>query len=183
MKPGKHLQGGLALAQGHCPLCLPGETGEDEVFLRESKEYFEKNPEIQGDEERILEQEEHLRGGDDDVLGHGYMEDSTDVYSSQFETILDNTSLYYSAESLETLYSEPDSYFSFEMPLTPMIQQRIKEGGQFLERTSAGGHQDVLSVSADGNGGIVMGYSNGLNDSSSSIYMKGPQETAFWGRY
>lgn len=112
------------------------------------------------------------------------MEDSTDVYSSQFETILDSTSLYYSAESLETLYSEPDSYFSFEMPLTPMIQQRIKEGSQFLERTSVGGRQDVLSVSADG--GIVMGYStgvtNGLHDSPNSVYTKSPQEIAFWGR-
>ncbi|XP_040598144.1 PH and SEC7 domain-containing protein 3 isoform X2 [Mesocricetus auratus] len=160
-----------------------GESGEDEVFLRESKEHLEENLDLQGDKERILKQEEPLRGGDDDILGTGYTEDSTDVYSSQFETILDNTSLYYSAESLETLYSEPDSYFSFEMPLTPMIQQRIREGGQFLERTSVGGHQDVLSVSADG--GIVMGYStgitNGLHDSASSIYSKGPQEMAFWG--
>lgn len=106
------------------------------------------------------------------------------MYSSQFETILDNTSLYYSAESLETLYSEPDSYFSFEMPLTPMIQQRIKEGGQFLERTSVREQQDVLSVSADG--GIVMGCSrgitNGLNDAEGSIYAKGTPEMAFWGR-
>ncbi|XP_052018799.1 PH and SEC7 domain-containing protein 3 isoform X2 [Apodemus sylvaticus] len=161
-----------------------GESGEDDVFLRESKEHLEENFEIQGDKERFLDQEEHLRGGDDDILGPGYTEDSTDVYSSQFETILDNTSLYYSAESLETLYSEPDSYFSFEMPLTPMIQQRIKEGGQFLERTSVGDHHDVLSVSADG--GIVMGYStgitNGLHDSANSVYTRGPQEIAFWGR-
>nr|Q2PFD7.2 RecName: Full=PH and SEC7 domain-containing protein 3; AltName: Full=Exchange factor for ADP-ribosylation factor guanine nucleotide factor 6 D; Short=Exchange factor for ARF6 D; AltName: Full=Pleckstrin homology and SEC7 domain-containing protein 3 [Mus musculus] len=159
-----------------------GESGEDDVFLRESKEHLEENFAIQGDKERILDQEEHLRG-DDDILGPGYTEDSTDVYSSQFETILDNTSLYYSAESLETLYSEPDSYFSFEMPLTPMIQQRIKEGGQFLERTSVGGQHDVLSVSADG--GIVMGYSagitNGLHDSANSVYTRGPQEIAFWG--
>ncbi|XP_027244707.1 PH and SEC7 domain-containing protein 3 isoform X5 [Cricetulus griseus] len=170
-----------------------GESGEDEVFLRESKEHLEENLDLQGDKEshgnqrcrevKFLEQEEHLRGGDDDILGTGYTEDSTDVYSSQFETILDNTSLYYSAESLETLYSEPDSYFSFEMPLTPMIQQRIREGGQFLERTSVEGHQDVLSVSADG--GIMMGYStgiiNGLHDSATSIYTKGPQEITFWG--
>ncbi|KAM9621794.1 PH and SEC7 domain-containing protein 3 isoform 3-T3 [Trichechus inunguis] len=159
------------------------ESGEDEVFLKENKQYLETKPELERDKERIPEQEEHIREGDDDVLGSGYAEDSTDVYSSQFETILDNTSLYYSAESLETLYSEPDSYFSFEMPLTPMIQQRIKEGGQFLERTSGGGQHDVLSVSADG--GIVMGYSsgitNGLNDSSDSIYMKGTPEIAFWG--
>ncbi|KAF4026243.1 hypothetical protein G4228_018253, partial [Cervus hanglu yarkandensis] len=159
------------------------ETVEDEVFLREDKDHVERRPEPEGDGERILEQAEHLRGGDDDILGSGYAEDSTDVYSSQFETILDNTSLYYSAESLETLYSEPDSYFSFEMPLTPMIQQRIKEGGQFLERTSVGGQQDVLSISADG--GIVMGYSsgvtNGLSGSSNSIYSKGTPEIAFWG--
>lgn len=124
-------------------------------------------------------------GGEDDILGPGYTEDSTDVFSSQFETILDNTSLYYSAESLETLYSEPDSYFSFEMPLTPMIQQRIKEGGQFLERTPAGAQQDILSVSADG--GIVMGCSsgitNGLSGSGDSIYTEGAPEIAFWGRY
>ncbi|XP_049488410.1 PH and SEC7 domain-containing protein 3 isoform X4 [Panthera uncia] len=159
------------------------ESGEDEVFLKENKEHLEKKPELERDKERILEQEEHFRGGDDDVLGPAYTEDSTDVYSSQFETILDNTSLYYSAESLETLYSEPDSYFSFEMPLTPMIQQRIKEGSQFLERTTVAGQQDVLSVSADG--GIVMGYSsgitNGLNDTSDSIYTKGTPEIAFWG--
>ncbi|VFV36311.1 ph and sec7 domain-containing [Lynx pardinus] len=159
------------------------ESGEDEVFLKENKEHLEKKPELERDKERILEQEEHFRGGDDDVLGPAYTEDSTDVYSSQFETILDNTSLYYSAESLETLYSEPDSYFSFEMPLTPMIQQRIKEGSQFLERTTVAGQQDILSVSADG--GIVMGYSsgitNGLNDTSDSIYTKGTPEIAFWG--
>ncbi|XP_032185050.1 PH and SEC7 domain-containing protein 3 isoform X1 [Mustela erminea] len=159
------------------------DSGEDEVFLKDNKEHLEKKPELERDKERTHEQEEHLRGGDDDILGPGYTEDSTDVYSSQFETILDNTSLYYSAESLETLYSEPDSYFSFEMPLTPMIQQRIKEGSQFLERTSVAGQQDVLSVSADG--GIVMGYSsgitNGLTDTSDSIYMKGMPEIAFWG--
>ncbi|XP_021568991.1 PH and SEC7 domain-containing protein 3-like [Carlito syrichta] len=161
------------------------ESGEDEVFLKENKQHLDKKPEPEREKERIVEQEEHIRVDDEDILGHGYTEDSTDVYSSQFETILDNTSLYYSAESLETLYSEPDSYFSFEMPLTPMIQQRIKEGGQFLERTSGGGLQDVLSVSADG--GIMMGYSggvtNGLNDASDSIYVKGTPENAFWERY
>ncbi|KAM7110549.1 PH and SEC7 domain-containing protein 3 isoform 1-T1 [Molossus nigricans] len=159
------------------------ESGEDEVFLKENKEHLENKPELERNKERILEQEEHFTGGEDDLLGPGYTEDSTDVYSSQFETILDNTSLYYSAESLETLYSEPDSYFSFEMPLTPMIQQRIKEGNQFLERTSVGGQQDILSVSADG--GIVMGRSsgitNGLNGAGDSVYAKGTPEIAFWG--
>ncbi|KAF6084761.1 pleckstrin and Sec7 domain containing 3 [Phyllostomus discolor] len=159
------------------------ESGEDEVFLQENKEHLEKKSDLERDKERILEQEEYLTGGEDEILGPGYTEDSTDVYSSQFETILDNTSMYYSAESLETLYSEPESYFSFEMPLTPMIQQRIKEGTQFLERTAVGGQQDLLSVSADG--GIVMGYScgiaNGLSDAGDSSYAKGAPEIAYWG--
>uniref|UniRef100_H0XNF7 Pleckstrin and Sec7 domain containing 3 n=1 Tax=Otolemur garnettii TaxID=30611 RepID=H0XNF7_OTOGA len=170
-------------SSGSFPSVLQDESGEDDVFLKDNKPHLEKKPEPERDTARIIEQEEHIRGEDEDILGPGYTEDSTDVYSSQFETILDNTSLYYSAESLETLYSEPDSYFSFEMPLTPMIQQRIKEGGQFLERASERGHQDILSVSADG--GIVMGYSsgatNGLNDPSDSIYTKGTPEIAFWG--
>ncbi|XP_031806682.1 PH and SEC7 domain-containing protein 3 isoform X4 [Sarcophilus harrisii] len=157
------------------------EGGEDEVFLKENEQHPEKKSVPEGEVERIIDQEESTRE-DDDVLGPGYTEDSTDVYSSQFETILDNTSLYYSAESLETLYSEPDSYFSFEMPLTPMIQQRIKEGSQFLERTS-GPQQDVLSVSADG--GIMMGYpgeiANGTSGADDPGYTKGALQKPFWG--
>lgn len=98
---------------------------------------------------RLMEEEEAGSGRMEDVLGQQHSEVSTDVYSSQFESILDNASLYYSAESLETLYSEPDSYFSFEMPLTPMIQQRIKEDTQYLERTpereTRKGHCDGVS--------------------------------------
>nr|KAF6370224.1 pleckstrin and Sec7 domain containing 3 [Myotis myotis] len=173
----------LATSSGTFPPAPLVEGGEDEVFLKENKDHLEEKPELERDKERILDHEEHFAGGEDDILGPGYTEDSTDVYSSQFETILDNTSLYYSAESLETLYSEPDSYFSFEMPLTPMIQQRIKEGGQFLERTSVGGQHDILSVSSDG--GIVMGssseISNGLSGAGESIYTKGTPEIAFWG--
>ncbi|XP_015420649.1 PREDICTED: PH and SEC7 domain-containing protein 3 isoform X2 [Myotis davidii] len=173
----------LAASSGTFPTAPLAEGGEDEVFLKENKDHLEEKIELERDKERILDHEEHFAGGEDDILGPGYTEDSTDVYSSQFETILDNTSLYYSAESLETLYSEPDSYFSFEMPLTPMIQQRIKEGGQFLERTSVGGQHDILSVSSDG--GIVMGssseISNGLSGAGESIYTKGTPEIAFWG--
>ncbi|XP_071970294.1 PH and SEC7 domain-containing protein 3 isoform X2 [Engystomops pustulosus] len=96
-------------------------------------------------------------------------EDSTDMYSSQFENILDNTSLYYSVESLDTLYYEPDSFFSFEMPLTPMIQQRIKESNQYLEQNASSDvEQEFLKV--DSGSGITMGYSNdvinGLDDST-----------------
>uniref|UniRef100_A0A670ZB46 Pleckstrin and Sec7 domain containing 3 n=1 Tax=Pseudonaja textilis TaxID=8673 RepID=A0A670ZB46_PSETE len=128
-----------------------GEEGE--VSGTKEKDWAQEGKSGPG-EERLMEEEEGLSGRMEDVLGQ-LSEISTDVYSSQFESILDNASLYYSAESLETLYSEPDSYFSFEMPLTPMIQQRIKEDAQFLERTPgevmrkdscngvANGHGDV----------------------------------------
>ncbi|XP_040273832.1 PH and SEC7 domain-containing protein 3 isoform X1 [Bufo bufo] len=106
-------------------------------------------------------------------------EDSTDLYSSQFENILDNTSLYYSVESLDTLYYEPDSFFSFEMPLTPMIQQRIKESNQFLERNvSTDVEQEFLKV--DSGSGITMGYSNdvtnGLDDTTDMELSKTSEE-------
>ncbi|XP_042307519.1 PH and SEC7 domain-containing protein 3 isoform X2 [Sceloporus undulatus] len=123
------------------PVASVTEGGEDEVFVTEEKKSWERD--------RLMEEEETVSGRMEDVLGQPHSEVSTDVYSSQFESILDNASLYYSAESLETLYSEPDSYFSFEMPLTPMIQQRIKEDTQFLERTPDGevrkGHCDGVS--------------------------------------
>ncbi|KFW00001.1 PH and SEC7 domain-containing protein 3, partial [Fulmarus glacialis] len=107
----------------------------------------------------------------EDVLGQRHSDVSTDLYSSQFENILDNASLYYSAESLETLYSEPDSYFSFEMPLTPMIQQRMKEGGQFLDRTSTSGQPDVLQLPPDGEvEGCGEGITNGLRDVSETLF-------------
>ncbi|XP_058024807.1 PH and SEC7 domain-containing protein 3 isoform X1 [Ahaetulla prasina] len=109
---------------------------EDEVAGTKEKDWAQEGK-SGPDKDRLMEEEEGLSGRMEDVLGQ-LSEISTDVYSSQFESILDNASLYYSAESLETLYSEPDSYFSFEMPLTPMIQQRIKEDAQFLERTPGG---------------------------------------------
>ncbi|XP_062454920.1 PH and SEC7 domain-containing protein 3 isoform X7 [Rhea pennata] len=122
--------------------------------------------------EGIMEEEETAMGGYEDVLGQRHSDVSTDLYSSQFENILDNASLYYSAESLETLYSEPDSYFSFEMPLTPMIQQRMKEGSQFLERTSALGQQDVFKLPTDGEMKMSCheGLSNDLRDVSETLF-------------
>ncbi|XP_067409397.1 PH and SEC7 domain-containing protein 3-like isoform X2 [Emydura macquarii macquarii] len=120
-----------------------------------------------------MEEEEAAKGGYEDVLGQKHAEVSIDVYSSQFENILDNASLYYSAESLETLYSEPDSYFSFEMPLTPMIQQRIKEGSQFLERTSASGQQDVCKLPINGEIKSPCGESSsGLRDVSDTLFRR-----------
>ncbi|XP_078389994.1 PH and SEC7 domain-containing protein 1 isoform X2 [Cetorhinus maximus] len=63
----------------------------------------------------------------------------TDIFSSQFEHIMECQRLkgtsYNSLDSLDMISSTDESEcgFSFEMPLTPMIQQRIKESSQFLE--------------------------------------------------
>ncbi|XP_072898646.1 PH and SEC7 domain-containing protein 1 isoform X2 [Hemitrygon akajei] len=64
----------------------------------------------------------------------------TDIFSSQFEHIMECQQLmgtsYNSLDSLDMISSTDESEcgFSFEMPLTPLIQQRIKEGSsQFLE--------------------------------------------------
>ncbi|XP_067850502.1 PH and SEC7 domain-containing protein 3-like isoform X2 [Heptranchias perlo] len=63
----------------------------------------------------------------------------TDIFSSQFEHIMECQRLkgtsYNSLDSLDVISStdESESGFSFEMPLTPMIQQRIKESSQLLE--------------------------------------------------
>ncbi|XP_069781919.1 PH and SEC7 domain-containing protein 1 isoform X2 [Narcine bancroftii] len=80
----------------------------------------------------------------------------TDIFSSQFEHIMECQQLkgtsYNSLDSLDMISSTDESEcgFSFEMPLTPLIQQRIKEesshflddglletalGGQALQRT------------------------------------------------
>ncbi|XP_066469669.1 PH and SEC7 domain-containing protein 3-like isoform X1 [Tiliqua scincoides] len=136
------------------PLTSLAEGGEDEVFVDEEKKNWAQERKIVLGKYRLMDEEDAVSGRMEDVLGQQHSEVSTDVYSSQFESILDNASLYYSAESLETLYSEPDSYFSFEMPLTPMIQQRIKEDAQFLERTPEG------EMGKDHCGGV----SNGIGD-------------------
>ncbi|NXY84933.1 PSD3 protein, partial [Alcedo cyanopectus] len=123
-------------ASGAAPLTLLHQSGEDEVFVKDKKNHSEEETAaLARGQGRMTEEVEEATGEYEDVLGQRHSDVSTDLYSSQFENILDNASLYYSAESLETLYSEPDSYFSFEMPLTPMIQQRMKEGSQFLDRT------------------------------------------------
>ncbi|XP_009570743.1 PREDICTED: PH and SEC7 domain-containing protein 3, partial [Fulmarus glacialis] len=159
-------------ASGATPLALLDESGEDEVFVKDKKNRGEEETAVlargQG---RVMEAGEAATGGYEDVLGQRHSDVSTDLYSSQFENILDNASLYYSAESLETLYSEPDSYFSFEMPLTPMIQQRMKEGGQFLDRTSTSGQPDVLQLPPDGEvEGCGEGITNGLRDVSETLF-------------
>ncbi|XP_039580012.1 PH and SEC7 domain-containing protein 3 isoform X5 [Passer montanus] len=149
------------------PLPLLEESGKDEVSVKDRKNCGEEMTVLARGQGRMVEEGETATGGCEDFLGQRHSDVSTDLYSSQFENILDNASLYYSAESLETLYSEPDSYFSFEMPLTPMIQQRMKEGGQFLDRASAVGQTDVPDREVKGCG---EGIANGLRDVSETLF-------------
>ncbi|NWW45938.1 PSD3 protein, partial [Pedionomus torquatus] len=158
-------------ASGATPLALLDESGEDEVFVNDEKCSEEEMAVLVRGQGRMMGEGEAAAGGYEDVLGQRHSDISTDLYSSQFENILDNASLYYSAESLETLYSEPDSYFSFEMPLTPMIQQRMKESSQFLDRTSASGQPDILELPPDGEvKGCGEAIANGLRDVSETLF-------------
>ncbi|KAM4807876.1 PH and SEC7 domain-containing protein 3-like [Rhinophrynus dorsalis] len=151
-------------------MCLQHEGVDNEVFLKETDAHDEI-PVQHLQSSRIVTDDAH----EDGLLTKRCSEDSTDLYSSQFENILDNTSLYYSVESLDTLYYEPDSFFSFEMPLTPMIQQRIKESSHFLERNiAAESQQEFLKI--DPEYGISMGYCNegvnGLDDVTGTEFRK-----------
>uniref|UniRef100_A0A8C7TH37 Pleckstrin and Sec7 domain containing 3, like n=1 Tax=Oncorhynchus mykiss TaxID=8022 RepID=A0A8C7TH37_ONCMY len=89
-------------------------------------------------------------------------QEATDVFSSQFESILESdrfrSTLYSSLDSLDALSSsaddEADSGFTFDMPLTPMIQQRLKETGHFVELLpDAGRQRERLFVF-----GVMLGY-------------------------
>uniref|UniRef100_A0A8C2TKJ6 Pleckstrin and Sec7 domain containing 3 n=1 Tax=Coturnix japonica TaxID=93934 RepID=A0A8C2TKJ6_COTJA len=169
----------VGTAHGAAPLALLDESGEDEVFVKDKKNHSkEETTVLARGHGRMMEEGEAAMGGYEDVLGQRQSDVSTDLYSSQFENILDNASLYYSVESLETLYSEPDSYFSFEMPLTPMIQQRMKEGSQFLERTSASGQMDVFELPPDGEEkSCCEGIANGLRNVSETLF-RGDEDAA-----
>uniref|UniRef100_A0AAZ3NYQ1 PH and SEC7 domain-containing protein 3 n=1 Tax=Oncorhynchus tshawytscha TaxID=74940 RepID=A0AAZ3NYQ1_ONCTS len=85
-------------------------------------------------------------------------QEATDVFSSQFESILESdrfrSTLYSSLDSLDALSSsaddEADSGFTFDMPLTPMIQQRLKETGHFVELLpDAGRQREQANTSGD----------------------------------
>ncbi|KAI5614230.1 PH and SEC7 domain-containing protein 3, partial [Silurus asotus] len=92
-------------------------------------------------------------------------EEATDMFSSQFESILESerlcATLYSSLDSLEALSSSADetdaqaepahTHRVVEMPLTPMIQQRLKESSLFMEARIR--HEELLSVSAIGKSG------------------------------
>ncbi|XP_066567588.1 PH and SEC7 domain-containing protein 1 isoform X2 [Amia ocellicauda] len=123
---------------------------EDEVF-RGIPAVCVESPESEGMLNRAL------AVGDGE--GREGTEDTTDVFSSQFESILESdrlrSILYSSMDSLDALSSadESDPYFNFDLPLTPMIQQRLKENSQFLEGGAELGRQEVLSVATAGSRG------------------------------
>lgn len=87
------------------------------------------------------------------------------MFSSQFESILESerlcVTLCTSLDSLDALSSSADetdtqaeltnTHRVVEMPLTPMIQQRLKESSLFMEANSR--QEEVLSVSATGKSG------------------------------
>ncbi|XP_066506993.1 PH and SEC7 domain-containing protein 1 isoform X2 [Hoplias malabaricus] len=103
-------------------------------------------------------------------------EETTDVFSWQFENILESErlrgTLYSSLDSLDALSSSADETenqsepsraqldtepaSTLDLPLTPMIQQRLKESGLFLDSDiELGSRQEVLSVTATGKSGKV----------------------------
>ncbi|KAM3938401.1 PH and SEC7 domain-containing protein 3 isoform 2-T2 [Leptodactylus fuscus] len=149
---------------------------DNEVFIKDSEHSDNISGHVQIPQSpRIVVDDQY----EDTFRSKRCSEDSTDLYSSQFENILDNTSLYYSVESLDTLYYEPDSFFSFEMPLTPMIQQRIKESNQYLEKNTSDGEQEFLKV--DSGSGITITYGNGLDDTTEAEISKTSEELEISG--
>uniref|UniRef100_A0AAR2KC44 PH and SEC7 domain-containing protein 3-like n=1 Tax=Pygocentrus nattereri TaxID=42514 RepID=A0AAR2KC44_PYGNA len=122
--------------------------------------------------------------------------EATDVFSWQFESILESERLrgthYSSLDSLDALSSsaeetdtqlEPtrpqldtEPALTLDMPLTPMIQQRLKESGLFLEPgAEMGCRQEVLSVTATGKSGKQLTHC--LNFFELSLYYKHVSES------
>ncbi|XP_043915734.1 PH and SEC7 domain-containing protein 3-like [Protopterus annectens] len=146
-------------------VCQPDlvNIGDDDVFVKGavalamSPEEDESSPKT----EFSRDLSERFQSVTEESLEQFHFEDTTDVFSSQFESILesDQSSIFMccSLDSLDTLSSADDteSYYSTDMPLTPMIQQRIKDTGKYLESTLAAGQYEVLKVAVDR--GAVMG--------------------------
>ncbi|CAM4730864.1 unnamed protein product [Leuciscus chuanchicus] len=96
--------------------------------------------------------------------------DSTDVFSCRFESILESerlrATLYSSMDSLDTLstpkpqpeprsQTAPEPSFTLDIPLTPMIQQRLKDRSLFLAPPDPSSDTEVLSVSKPGGGAAL----------------------------
>ncbi|KAK7120074.1 hypothetical protein R3I94_020178 [Phoxinus phoxinus] len=106
---------------------------------------------------------DHTHTGDDtsDRSPEGES-DSTDVFSCRFESILESerlrATLYSSMDSLDTpkpepeprSQADPEPSFALDIPLTPMIQQRLKDRSLFLDSDT-----EVLSVSKPSGGAAL----------------------------
>ncbi|XP_041753373.2 PH and SEC7 domain-containing protein 3 isoform X2 [Coregonus clupeaformis] len=137
---------------------------EDEVF------WVHQSPDGDAAREPSSDRSTNTNGSEDpsdnqDGKETSESQEATDVFSSQFESILESdrfrSTLYSSLDSLDALSSsaddEVDSCLTFDMPLTPMIQQRLKEMGHFVEVSPdvgrQGERQEVLSVTTTGKSG------------------------------
>ncbi|KAJ8401894.1 hypothetical protein AAFF_G00374750 [Aldrovandia affinis] len=150
---------------GPSPLPLLGPV-EDEVF-RVIPEVCVESPESETTPEQSSSRSAVTNGSEEEeeavaaavarVKAEG--EEATDVFSSRFESILESerlrSTLYSSLDSLDALSSadESEACFSFDTPLTPMIQQRLKESCPFPEIGPEATRQEVLSVTATGRSG------------------------------
>ncbi|KAJ7988189.1 hypothetical protein DPEC_G00321030 [Dallia pectoralis] len=134
---------------------------EDEVFrgLPDIVLHRSSDAPLESHSDRSLEsggsdQHAEIKDGDESSASR----ETTDVFSWQFESILESqplrSTLYSSLDSLDALSSsandKPDSGFTFDLPLTPMIQQRLKESAHLLQSSPVAEHQrgrqEVLSV-------------------------------------
>eukprot|EP00063_Salmo_salar_P025158 XP_013999993.1 PREDICTED: PH and SEC7 domain-containing protein 3-like isoform X1 [Salmo salar] len=143
---------------------------EDEVFRVLPGIFVHQSPDGDVAQEPSSDRSTKTNGSEDpsdnrDGKETSESQEATDVFSSQFESILESdrfrSTLYSSLDSLDALSSsaddEADSGFTFDMPLTPMIQQRLKETGHFAELLPDAGRQgerqELLSVTTTGKGG------------------------------
>ncbi|XP_075622654.1 PH and SEC7 domain-containing protein 2 isoform X1 [Balearica regulorum gibbericeps] len=90
----------------------------------------------------------------EDDKDHFQFKDIRDGFSSTFEKIVESDLMkgtYYSSlDSLDvlSLTDETDSCVSFEAPLTPLIQQRVKESPELLEQKLAAQQREALHHTA-----------------------------------
>uniref|UniRef100_A0A9J7XR65 Pleckstrin and Sec7 domain containing 3, like n=2 Tax=Cyprinus carpio TaxID=7962 RepID=A0A9J7XR65_CYPCA len=116
--------------------------------------------------------------------------DTTDVFSCQFESILESERLrgtvYSSMDELSNPAPEPSSHsapgasFAFDIPLTPMIQQRLKDRSLFLSSDT-----EVLSVAATQESGraaleVTSSFLSAGEALANGLNAKDPRDSSFW---
>uniref|UniRef100_A0A672LI35 PH and SEC7 domain-containing protein 3-like n=1 Tax=Sinocyclocheilus grahami TaxID=75366 RepID=A0A672LI35_SINGR len=121
--------------------------------------------------------------------------DATDVFSCQFEIILESErlqgTLYSSMDSLSNPAPEPSSHsapgasFAFDIPLTPMIQQRLKDRSLFLKESGRAALEvtsSFLSAGCEDAGAALANASTSSQDKAAQTTVQ-PQISAhrsFW---